>query len=146
MKNSVGINVWPLLNTKFNIYYERLFLNNRLGFKNYFLIDAGSQFESYGSLNQMAEFYYNVGLNYYYLQSYFFSVGTGVSVLTGKFWRPTGTEWFKSYSNHTGIILNTLVRYFIHKKFSTSVGIQIPLGFDFTEHAIIIQTEISFNF
>ncbi len=149
-KNSVGINIWPLFNSKINVYYERLFLNNRLGFKNYFLIDAGTYNYAYGTLSQMATFYYSAGLNYYYLQSYFFRVGTGASILTGKFgnpyWNNNGTEFIDNYTNQTGVLLNASVWYIIHKRVNTSIGIEVPLGFDFPENTIIFRTEISFNF
>ena len=148
LKNSVGINIWPLFNSKFNFYYERLFLNNRLGFKNYFLIDAGTYNYTYGTLTQMATFYYSAGLNYYYLQSYFFRVGTGASILTGKFGNPYwyGNETTKNYTNQTGVLLNASVWYIIHKRVNTSIGIEVPLGFDFPENTIIFRTEIAINF
>jgi len=147
-KNSVGINIWPLFNSKFNFYYERLFLNNKLGFKNYFMIDAGTYNYTYGSLNQLATFYYSAGLNYYFLQSYFFRVGTGASVLTGKFGNPYwyGNETTKNYTNQTGVLLNASVWYIIHKRVSTSLGLEVPLGFDFPDNTLIIRTEISINF
>ena len=147
-KNSVGINIWPLFNSKINFYYERLFLNNRLGFKNYFLIDAGTYNYTYGTLTQMATFYYSAGLNYYYLQSYFFRVGTGASILTGKFGNPYwyGNETTKNYTNQTGVLLNASVWYIIHKRVNTSIGIEVPLGFDFPENTIIFRTEIAINF
>jgi hypothetical protein len=149
-KNSVGLNIWPLFNSKFNFYYERLFLNNKLGFKNYFMIDAGTYHYTYGSLNQLATFYYSAGLNYYFLQSYFFRAGTGASVLTGKFgnpyWGYYGNETVSNYTNQTGILLNASVWYIIHKRVNTSLGLEIPVGFDFPENAIIFRTEISINF
>jgi hypothetical protein len=147
-KNSVGINIWPLFNSKINFYYERLFLNNRLGFKNYFMIDAGTYNYTYGSLNQLATFYYSAGLNYYFLQSYFFRVGTGASILTGKFGNPYwyGNETTKNYTKQTGVLLNASVWYIIHKRVNTSLGLEIPLGFDFPDNTVIIRTEIAINF
>lgn len=149
-KNSVGLNIWPLFNSKINVYYERLFLNNKLGFKNYFLINAGTYNYNYGTLTQMATFYYSAGLNYYFLQSYFFRVGTGASILTGKFGNPNwdyyGNESVKNYTNQTGVLLNASVWYIIQKRVNTSIGIEVPLGFDFPENTIIFRTEISFNF
>ena len=147
-KNSVGLNIWPLFNSKINVYYERLFLNNKLGFKNYFLFDVGTYNYTYGSLNQLATFYYSAGLNYYFLQSYFFRVGTGASVLTGKFGNPYwyGNEAIKNYTNQTGVLLNASVWYIIHKRVNTSIGIEVPVGFDFPDNTIIFRTEISFNF
>jgi hypothetical protein len=148
IKNSVGLNIWPLFNPKINVYYERLFLNNKLGFKNYFLFDVGTYNYTYGSLNQLATFYYSGGLNYYFLQSYFFRVGTGASVLTGKFGNPYwyGYEAIKKYTNQTGVLLNASVWYIIDKRVNTSIGIEVPVGFDFPENTIIFRTEISFNF
>jgi len=151
LKNSIGLNIWPLFNSKFNFYYERLFLNNKLGFKNYFLIDAGTYTYTYGSLNQMATFYYSAGLNYYFLQSYFFRAGTGFSVLTGKFGNPYWDYYYgngevNKYTNQTGVLLNVSAWYLIHKRVNSSIGIEIPLGFDFPDNTIIFKTEISINF
>jgi hypothetical protein len=96
----------------------------------------------------MATFYYSAGLNYYYLQSYFFRVGTGASILTGKFGNPYwyGNETTKNYTNQTGVLLNASVWYIIHKRVNTSIGIEVPLGFDFPENTIIFRTEIAINF
>jgi len=150
LKNSVGLNIWPLFNSKINVYYERLFLNNKLGFKNYFLIDAGNEYYTYGSLNQMADFYYSAGLNYYFLQSYFFRIGTGFSILTGKFnyeyWDPINYFSIRNNDTQIGVLLGVSAYYLIQKRVSSSIGLQIPLGFDFPDNSIIFQTEISFNF
>ena len=148
LKNSFGINIWPFFSSKINFFYERLFLQNKLGFKNYFLFDVGKYQYTYGTLNQLATFYYSAGLNYYFLQSYFLRAGTGASILTGKFGNPYwyGYETVKKYTNQTGILLNASVCYIIHKRIYTSIGLEIPVGFDFPDNTPIFRSEISINF
>lgn len=150
LKNSVGLNIWPLFYSKINFYYERLFLENKLGFKNCILFNTKSNVTDYNTLNQFAKFYYCGGLNYYFLRSYNYSMGLGGSFVTGNFYRgyynPYSYEYEQKYIKQSGVFLNTSFSYILEQRVQFSLVLEIPLGFPELHHPVFLETEISFNF
>ena len=149
-KNSIGLNVWPLFYSKMNFYYERLFIGNKLGFKNHVLFNVGSDYNPYDYVNRSTEFYFSTGLNYYFLRSYYFTMGIGGSFVIGRF-----DDYYDPYYgyqsggkkiNQTGIMLNTSFSYIIENRVPISLVLQLPLGFPDLHHPVFLETNIAFNF
>ncbi|MCY1720720.1 hypothetical protein OU798_10220 [Prolixibacteraceae bacterium Z1-6] len=149
-KNFAGINMWPLFYSRINVYYERLFWGNKMGFRNYFMFDVGSTPPSYYTINRSAQFYYSAGINFYFHQSYFSRLGVGVSYLTGNF---ESDYWYHydPYSDSqnyqtSGIILNTSYSYKVYNQLHAAMVVQVPIGFKEFEDPLNVQLEISFHF
>lgn len=150
LKNLVGVNMWPLFYSKINVYYERLFFDNQIGVRNYFMIDVGSKSSSYGTINRTALFYYSAGISYYFLQSYFSRLGVGASFLYGSFdtsyWLYSDPYSVSETARKSGLLLNTSYSYKVYNQLYASMVVQVPVGFKEFDEFLTIQIEISFHF
>lgn len=149
-KNSVGLNIWPLFYSKVNVYYERLFLKNKLGFKNHVLFNVGSYHNPYDNLNHTTEFYFSTGANYYFLRSYYFTMGIGGSFVVGEFnyinYDSYSYYYEEENSLQTGVFLNTSFSYVFENRVPVSLVLQVPLGFSDLNHPVFLETNIAINF
>lgn len=146
-KNIIGFNIWPLDYSGLNIFYERLFFNNKLGFRNQFFYnnDEYKSDERTGRLNTEADFYYGVGLNYYFLRKHKFYLGAGSSFVLGKFtysYLSVG-QWHERSMSKKFILANISVNFIIKQRIPVSLVIQVPLK---ENYETFFETNISFNF
>lgn len=153
-KNGIGINIWPLLYSGIEIYYERVFLNDKLGFKNYLFINTSPDESQKLAFYHRANYYINCGLNYYYLRSEMFRFGTGISILTGQF----AEERWEYYNNnqdvtyiteniqHTGLYVNASFGYAVLKNISTSIEFDFPIFTKLPYRQVLFKTEIAMKF
>lgn len=153
-KNLIGVNIWPILYSSVEIFYERLFLNNKLGFKNYFLINTVSGFNPYGSFYRRVNYQFSSGLNYYFLQSDMFRFGTGMSFSTGQFDEENYTynndsndfNFYQDKVHHTGLCLNASLSYMMLKTFHPSIELDVPLFSKASNFPVLFKSEIAIKF
>lgn len=150
-RNSVGINIWPIFSGSLEVFYERFIYKDKLGFKNYFLTNTSSDFIPYGSFYKRANYYFCTGLNYYFLQSYFHRLGTGLSFLTGQFderkWNEQNyADFVDEKISHSGMYLNASYSYKFEKNTLIFVELDLPLTGDELYNQVLFKTEIAINF
>ncbi|HKI90163.1 MAG TPA: hypothetical protein VKA38_14130 [Draconibacterium sp.] len=154
-KNFVGFDIWPIFSSSIDIFYERLIVKNKLGFKNYFYLNTVSGFsENFYSFYHRMNYGFSTGLNYYFLQSEMFRFGTGFSVFTGQFDEENWT-YYNDYTEvdynqkkvqRTGMYLNASFGYIWQKSIFFSAEIDAPLFWKAPNNRVLFKTEIAINF
>lgn len=150
-RNRIGTDVLPFFYSKINLFYERLFLDNRLGIKSGFLLSANSQDFTNGNLYRSAQNYFRTGLNYYYLNSYLFEFGIGASLIVGKlhlYYNYYLDDYDPEEDTQSVLLFNTSFGYKISQRFKLAANFEFPMGMnhDYRPSFIQFQTELSINF
>ncbi len=146
--NLIGINVPGLFSSRINIFYERLFMNDLLGFKSSFLVNAGDKQINMENINQTARYYLTSGMNYYFLNSPENRMGAGMSLLAGKFNADTSDLMRDIESDHlfTDLLFNFSFSQIIHERYFITADLEFPVRWkgDFGFFQFIVEFAYKF--
>ncbi len=145
--NFIGIKLFPILDAKLNIFYERTISKENFGIRAFLLYNAGNKDWFFATINETANYYFGAGLNYYFLNTDISRFGTGLSFFTGQFCEKQfeGMDERLSFKHNNGIIVNLSSSFIVNEQifFSllTNYVLKVP-----PNEKIFIQLELSYNF
>ncbi len=148
LKNSAGINIFPLFNASLNPFYERLVLKNRIGLKASLYYNGGHDYTYYGTMNQTSDHFFSAGVNYYFLNSQINRLGTGLSFVTGKFCEEhyIPFEYRTDLATRNKFIIHAILTQKVFSEFFVNFIGDFPLGFGETVNGVQAKLELSMNF
>ena len=154
-KNFIGLNIWPYFQGTINGFYERLIYKNQLGFKNQIQYRRYTTYEHHDAF---VNYTLITGINYYFLHSAFFRLGTGLSYYREKHDKYDYENIDYENVDHQNYVaeivresynvvyLNGSFSAIAKEKLYLSIVFDIPLDLSTNYRTLYFKTEIAINF
>jgi hypothetical protein len=154
-KNFIGLNIWPYFQGTINGFYERLIYENQLGFKNQFQY---RKYTTYDHHDAFVNYTLVTGINYYFLHSAFFRLGTGLSYYREKHDKYDYENMdyenvnYQNYvpdivrESYNVVYINGSFSAIAKEKLYLSIVFDIPLNVSTNYRTLYFKTEIAINF
>jgi len=163
-RNFIGFDIWPFFRGEVNAFYEILFLEDKLGFKNKISYESNNYYGYHGD-EKREHYSFTSGLNFYFLHSEYFRFGTGMALEYGN---RDIEDWETYYQNdnyynqeeyipppiikqpYSFLYTSISFSYIFKKTLYSTLEFNLPISLKqikyHVEDPTIVRTEFSINF